>query len=55
MLRIEVSKSRKQKRTTKQMHADLLVLGYDGSYEMLFDTLAEAFRVLGGVPSGVYF
>jgi hypothetical protein len=27
-----------------------LVLGYDGSYEMLFDTLAEAFRVLGGVP-----
>jgi transposase len=50
LLRIEVSKSRKQKRTTKQMHADLLVLGYDGSYEMLFDTLAEAFRVLGGVP-----
>ena len=32
-LRIEVGKSRKQKRTAKQMHADLVVLGYDGSYE----------------------
>ncbi len=31
-LRQETGKSRKQKRTTKQMHADLVVLGYDGSY-----------------------
>lgn len=32
-LRIEAGKSRKRKRTAKQMHADLVVLGYDGSYE----------------------
>ena len=31
-LRQEAGKSRKQKRTTKQLHADLGVLGYDGSY-----------------------
>lgn len=31
-LRIEASKSRKQRRTTKQMHADLVALGYGGSY-----------------------
>jgi transposase len=31
-LRIEAGKSRKQRRTAKQMHADLVVLGYDGSY-----------------------
>ena len=31
-LRQEVSKSRKQKRTAKQMHADLAALGYEGSY-----------------------
>lgn len=31
-LRIEASKSRKQRRTAKQMYADLMVLGYDGSY-----------------------
>jgi transposase len=31
-LRIETGKSRKQRRTAKQMHADLVVLGYDGSY-----------------------
>ncbi|WEK43187.1 MAG: IS21 family transposase [Candidatus Sphingomonas colombiensis] len=31
-LRIEAGKSRKQKRTAKQMHADLAALGYDGSY-----------------------
>jgi transcriptional regulator with XRE-family HTH domain len=29
-LRIEAGKSRKQKRTVKQMHADLVSLGYDG-------------------------
>jgi len=32
-LKIEAGKSRKQRRTAKQMHADLVVLGYDGSYE----------------------
>jgi transposase len=32
MLRQEAAKSRKQKRTVKQLHADLVALGYDGSY-----------------------
>ena len=32
MLRVETGKSRKQKRTIKQLHADLAALGYDGSY-----------------------
>ena len=32
MLRQEAGKSRKQKRTTKQLRADLAALGYDGSY-----------------------
>jgi transposase len=32
-LLMEANKSRKQKRTAKQMHADLVVLGFDGSYE----------------------
>ncbi len=31
-LRAETTKSRKQKRTIKQLHADLVSLGYDGSY-----------------------
>ncbi len=31
-LRQEAGKSRKQKRTVKQLHADLVALGYDGSY-----------------------
>ena len=31
-LRIEAGKSRKQKRTARQMHADLVALGYAGSY-----------------------
>jgi len=31
-LRIETGKSRKHKRTVKQMHADLVALGYDGAY-----------------------
>lgn len=31
-LRIEAAKSRKQRRTVKQLHADLVVLGFDGSY-----------------------
>jgi transposase len=32
MLRQEAGKSRKQKRTVKQLHADPVALGYDGSY-----------------------
>ena len=32
-LRQEAGKSRKQKRSTKQLHADLAALGYDGSYD----------------------
>ena len=32
MLQQEAAKSRKQKRTAKQLHADLVALGYDGSY-----------------------
>ncbi len=32
MLLQEASRSRKQKRTIKQLHADLVALGYDGSY-----------------------
>jgi hypothetical protein len=31
-LKTESKKGRKQKRTLKQLHADLLSLGYDGSY-----------------------
>lgn len=31
-LRVEAGKSRKHRRTVKQMHADLTVLGYSGSY-----------------------
>ncbi|WP_284243775.1 IS21 family transposase, partial [Neomesorhizobium albiziae] len=31
-LRAEANKSRKQKRTIKQLHADLMSLGYEGSY-----------------------
>ena len=31
-LKTEASKSRKQRRTVKQMHADLVELGFDGSY-----------------------
>jgi len=31
-LRIEAGRSRKQRRTVKQIHADLVALGFDGSY-----------------------
>ena len=34
-LRVETGKSRKQRRTAKQMHADLVALGYDGSYNRI--------------------
>ena len=32
-LKTESTKSRKQKRSVKQMYLDLRVLGYDGSYD----------------------
>ncbi|AON56335.1 transposase [Herbaspirillum seropedicae] len=32
-LKTESTKSRKQKRSVKQMHADLCALGFDGSYD----------------------
>ena len=32
-LRVEAGKSRKQRGTARQMHRDLVVLGYGGSYE----------------------
>ncbi len=32
MLRLEAGKARKQKQTIKQLHVDLTMLGYDGSY-----------------------
>jgi transposase len=31
-LKAEASKPRKQKRTIKQLHADLMAIGFDGSY-----------------------
>ena len=31
-LRVEIGRSRKQRRTAKQMHSDLVALGYDGSH-----------------------
>jgi hypothetical protein len=38
-LRVEASRSRKQRRTVKQIHADLVTLGYDGSERVNdFDT-----------------
>ena len=34
-LKTEANKSRKQRRTLKQMHADLAALGYTGSYVLI--------------------
>ena len=34
-LRREMARSRKQKRTVRQLHADLVSLGYDGSYNRI--------------------
>jgi transcriptional regulator with XRE-family HTH domain len=45
-LRIDVGKSRKQKRTAKQMHADLVVLGYEGSYERVA-AFVRAWKAVG--------
>jgi len=53
-LRTEVTKSRKQRRTAKQMHADLVVLGYDGSYNRVaaFVRAWKAERQREGQTSG---
>jgi hypothetical protein len=37
-LRVEAGKLRKQRRTASQMHCDLVVLGYGGSYERVVRT-----------------
>ncbi|MFC4217261.1 IS21 family transposase [Pseudophaeobacter arcticus] len=42
-LLIQTRKSRKERRTLKQMHADLVKLGYDGSYERVA-AFARAWR-----------
>ena len=42
-LLIQTRKSRKERRTVKQMHADLVKLGYDGSYERVA-AFARAWR-----------
>ena len=40
-LKVEAGKSRKQKRTIKQLHAELVVLGYEGSYPERIVVAAE--------------
>ncbi len=42
----QTRKSRKERRTVKQMHADLVKLGYDGSYERV----AANARTSGDIP-----
>jgi transposase len=42
-LRIEAGKSRKQRRTVKRLHADLVALGFDGSYGRVA-TFARAWK-----------
>jgi len=53
-LQIEAGKSRKQKRTAKQMHADLVALGYDGSYNRVAAYVRDwkAGRLLAQQASG---
>ena len=49
-LLIRTRKSRKERRTVKQMHADLVKLGYDGSYERVA-AFARAWRDEGVVQN----
>lgn len=49
MLRVEMGKSRKQKRTIKQLHADLAVLGYGGSYNRVA-AFARDWKAGAGLP-----
>jgi transposase len=53
-LQIETGKSRKQKRTAKQMHANLAALGYDGSYNRVAAYVRDwkAGRLLAQQASG---
>ncbi len=53
-LRVEAGRSRKQRRTVKQMHADLVTLGYDGSYNRVaaFAREWKADRQRDAQPSG---
>jgi transposase len=57
-LRIEAGKSRKQKRTVKQLHSDLVALGYDGSYgrvaAFVRDWKAERLREQQSSGRGTY-
>ena len=41
MLRLEMGRSRKEKRTVKQLHADLAALGYEGSYNRVAASARE--------------
>ena len=53
MLRQEAGKSRKQKRTIKQLYADLVVLGYDGSpitARFITDEISHHLRARTAVP-----
>lgn len=53
-LQLEAGKSRKQKRTAKQMHADLVALGYEGSYNRVAAYVRDlkAGRLLAQQASG---
>lgn len=57
-LRTDVTKSRKYKRTAKQMYADLVVLGYEGSYSRVAafvrEWKADRLRELGTSGRGTY-
>ena len=43
-LKTEAGKSRKQKRTVKQLHADLVTLGFTGSYARVFHLLSKLYE-----------
>ena len=44
-LKTEANRPRKQKRTLKQLHADLVTLGYDGSYGRVRRSRAHGKRI----------
>jgi hypothetical protein len=48
-----VAKSRKQRRTAKQMHADLVVLGYDGSYNRVAGAVSLTRTALSTMQVGL--
>jgi transposase len=57
-LKVEAGKSRKQKRTVKQLHADLVALGYEGSYGRVAafarEWVADRQRALQTTGRGVF-